>query len=112
MMSEATTNGEYKAVPGRASKLHITAREWLLLAVLAAIQFTHIVDFMIIMPLGPIYRGKMHLTPEEFGFVVAAYTLSAGLAGLLAANFLDRFDRKTALIVLYGGFIVGTLLCA
>jgi predicted MFS family arabinose efflux permease len=112
MMSEATTNGECKSVAGRASDLHITAREWLLLAVLAAIQFTHIVDFMIIMPLGPRYEKEMHLTPSQFGFVVAAYTLSAGLAGLVAARFLDRFDRKIALIVLYGGFTVGTLLCA
>src|SRR5205809_6419104 len=88
---------------------HLNTREWLLLLVLAAVQFTNIVDFMIIMPLGPVYMRVMTLTPEQFGYVVAAYTISAGLAGLVAANFLDHFDRKPALLVLYGGFAVGTL---
>jgi len=90
----------------------MTGREVLLLLLLAAVQFTHIVDFMIIMPLGPIFRREMHLVPWEFGSVVSAYTISAGIAGLLAARFLDRFDRKTALLVLYAGFVTGTLLCA
>jgi predicted MFS family arabinose efflux permease len=96
----------------RSTSLHITSREWLLLGVLAAIQFSHIVDFMIIMPLGPVFQQEMKLQPEEFGYVVSAYTFSAGIAGLLAARFLDRFDRKVALLVLYAGFIIGTLLCA
>ncbi len=95
---------------GGASRL--TAGEWLLLLVLAAVQFTHIVDFMIIMPLGPVYMREMGLSTEQFSSVIAAYTVSAGLAGLLAARFLDRFDRKTALLTLYAGFTVGTFLCA
>jgi predicted MFS family arabinose efflux permease len=95
-----------------SSTLHITLREWLLLAVLAGIQFTHTVDFILIMPLGPVFQKEMRLSPGEFGYVVAAYTLSAGLAGLCAARFVDRFDRKKALLVLYTGFIAGTLLCA
>src|SRR5271155_4758393 len=108
MMSDAPTTGDSTTSPHRAgSHLRITAREWLLLMVLAAVQFTHIVDFMIIMPLGPIYAHEMHLTPVQFGFVVAAYTLSAGLGGILAARFLDRFDRKVALLFLYGGFTTG-----
>jgi MFS family permease len=90
----------------------MTFRELLLLLILAAVQFTHIVDFTIIMPLGPVFSREMDLTPRQFGAVVAAYTISAGIAGLLAARFLDRFDRKSTLLVLYGGFIVGTLLCA
>jgi predicted MFS family arabinose efflux permease len=90
----------------------MTARELLLLLVLAAVQFTHIVDFMIIMPLGPVFRHEMGLSPLQFGSVVSAYTISAGVAGLLAARFLDRFDRKTALLALYAGFTAGTLLCA
>jgi predicted MFS family arabinose efflux permease len=87
-------------------------RELMLLLILAAVQFTHIVDFVIIMPLGPVFRREMHLVPAEFGPVVSIYTISAGIAGFLAARFLDRFDRKKALLVLYGGFIVGTLLCS
>src|SRR5436309_1398714 len=113
MMSVAT-GSEESAPPrpagGGASRM--TAGEWLLLLVLAAIQFTHIVDFMIIMPLGPVYEREMGLSTGEFGAVVAAYTISAGLAGLLASQFLDRFDRKTALLTLYAGFTVGTFLCA
>jgi predicted MFS family arabinose efflux permease len=92
--------------------LRLSAAEWGLLIILASMQFTHIVDFMIIMPLGPEYMKKMDLTPEQFGRMVSAYTISAGVASLFAARFLDRFDRKTALLWLYGGFTVGTLLCA
>jgi predicted MFS family arabinose efflux permease len=90
----------------------MTAREWLLLLVLAAVQFTHIVDFMIIMPLGPVYMREMKLSPAEFGHVVAAYTVAAGIAGLLASQILDRFGRKTALLGLYTGFVTGTFMCA
>jgi predicted MFS family arabinose efflux permease len=92
--------------------LSITLREWLLLTVLSGIQFTHIVDFMIMMPLGPVFQTEMRLSHREFGYVVSAYTFSAGVAGLLAARFLDRFDRKRALLVLYAGFIAGTFFCA
>jgi predicted MFS family arabinose efflux permease len=90
----------------------MSSRELLLLLILASVQFTHIVDFMIIMPLGPVFRHEMGLTPAQFGSVVSAYTVSAGIAGLLAARFLDRFDRKRALLTLYAGFTAGTLLCA
>jgi MFS transporter, DHA1 family, inner membrane transport protein len=95
-----------------ATNAQMTAGEWLLLFILAAVQFTHIVDFMIIMPLGPVYIANMNLSSEQFGYVVSAYTFSAGFAGLLAARFLDRFDRKSALLTLYAGFAAGTFLCA
>ena len=100
------------ALPGDS---RLTGREWLLLLVLAAVQFTHIVDFMILIPLGSIFiggKGDIHLTPDQFGLVVSAYTISAALASLLAARFLDGFDRKTSLLGLFAGFTVGTLLCA
>jgi DHA1 family inner membrane transport protein len=96
---------------GRRAAHHLTAREWLLLMVLAAVQFTHIVDFMIIMPLGPTYMREMGLKPDEFGHVVAAYTVSAGIAALMASRVVDRFGRKSALLVLYAGFVAGTFLC-
>jgi MFS transporter, DHA1 family, inner membrane transport protein len=85
-------------------------RNFLLL--LAAMQFTHVVDFMILMPMGPLLMKTMSLTPAAFGSMVSAYTFSAGLAGILSAIFLDRFERKKAMLVVYMGFIVGTLLCA
>jgi MFS transporter, DHA1 family, inner membrane transport protein len=90
----------------------LSGREWLLLGVLATVQFTHIVDFMIVMPLGPLFFEDMGLNTQEHHFVVSAYTISAGVAGLLAARLLDRFCRKTALLTLYAGFGLGTLMCA
>src|SRR5436853_6362141 len=88
----------------RAARHRLNAREWLLLLVLAAVQFNHIVDFMIIMPLGPVYIREMRLSMPQFGWVVAAYTISAAVANVLAAFFVDRFDRKTALVVAFTGF--------
>jgi predicted MFS family arabinose efflux permease len=64
------------------------------------------------MPLGPVYMRELRLSPGQFGLVVAAYTVSAAVAGLLASFCLDRFDRRRALLMLYAGFTAGTLLCA
>jgi predicted MFS family arabinose efflux permease len=86
--------------------------ERLLLLVLAAIQFTTIVDFLIIMPLGPQYMRVFHLTPGQFGLIVSAYAVSAGISGFVAGCVLDRFDRKWALLGLYSMFCLGTLFCA
>lgn len=85
--------------------------ERLLLLVLAAIQFTAIVDFLIILPLGPQYLRLFHITPAQFGIIVSAYAVSAGISGVATGLFLDRFDRKTALLGLYFGFALGTLCC-
>jgi DHA1 family inner membrane transport protein len=88
------------------------AKERLLLLTLAAIQFTTVLDFLIILPLGPQYMRVFHIDPRQFGFIVSSYGIAAGLAGLAAGFFLDRFDRKSALVWLYLGFAVGTLFCA
>ncbi len=84
---------------------------WLLL-LLATIQFTTVLDFLIILPLGPQYMRVMRITPGQFGLIVSAYAISAGISGVAACFFLDRFDRKTGLLLLYGGFCAGTFLCA
>jgi predicted MFS family arabinose efflux permease len=86
-------------------------RERLLLLTLAAIQFTTTLDFLIIMPLGPQYMRVFHVNPRQFGLIVSSYGISAGISGLTAGFFLDKFDRKWALIWLYLGFTLGTLLC-
>ncbi|MEO6034772.1 MAG: MFS transporter [Verrucomicrobiota bacterium] len=86
--------------------------ERLLLLTLAAIQFTAIVDFLIILPLGPQYMRVFKISPAQFGLIVSAYAISAGIAGLAAGFFLDRFDRKPALLWLYAGFTLGTLFCS
>ncbi len=86
--------------------------ERLLLLSLAAIQFTTIVDFIIIMPLGPQYMRVFSISPAQFGLIVSSYAISAGISGIAAGFFLDRFDRKRALLILYAGFTLGTLFCA
>lgn len=83
-----------------------------LLFILAAIQFTHIVDFMIMMPLGPQLMRVFNISPQEFSFLVSAYTFSAGISGLLVSMIIDRFDRKVAMIISFSGFLLGTLACA
>lgn len=86
-------------------------RERLLLLMLASVQFTSIVDFMVVMPLGPQLMRALHITPAQFGLIVSSYTIAAGLAGLTASSVLDRFGRKSAFLTLYAGFLLGTLLC-
>ncbi|PSR10769.1 MAG: MFS transporter [Bacteroidetes bacterium] len=86
--------------------------ERLLILILATIQFTHIVDFMIMMPLGKQFMELFDITPQKFTLLVSSYAFAAFLAGLVGALFIDRFDRRHALLVLYVGFIIGTLACA
>lgn len=87
-------------------------QEKALLWTLAAINFIHIVDFMILMPLGPQLMRLFDISPSEFGFLVSSYTFSAGASSFFGAFFLDRFDRKRILIWVFVGFTVGTLGCA
>jgi predicted MFS family arabinose efflux permease len=91
---------------------HLTPRRerWLLLT-LAGIQFTHILDFMIMMPLGPQFTALFGISNAQFGLLVSAYTLSAGLSGLMAATYIDRFSRKQLLLTLYPLFGLATLAC-
>ena len=80
-------------------------------ALLAFLQFTVVLDFMILSPLGAILMEKLGVTPAQFGVVVSAYAFSAGTSGLVAAGFADRFDRKKFLLFFYVGFVLGTFLC-
>src|ERR1700710_2379226 len=82
------------------------------IAVLAFLQFTIIIDFMIISPLGAMVMPALHISPQQFAFAVSSYAFSAGISGLLAAGFADRFDRKRLLLFFYAGFTLGTALCA
>lgn len=84
----------------------------LLIALLAFTQFTIILDFIIMSPLGAILMPALDITAGQFGVAVSAYAFSAGLSGVLAAGFADRFDRKRLLLFFYVGFTLGTLLCA
>jgi predicted MFS family arabinose efflux permease len=83
-----------------------------IVAVIAFLQFTIILDFMVLSPLGALIMPALNVTPSQFGLLVSTYAFSAGLSGLLAAGFTDRFDRKRVLLFFYSGFVLGTLLCA
>lgn len=86
-------------------------REKITLFALTAVQFTHILDFMIIMPLGSQLMRSFAISPAQFASIVASYGLAAAVSGLAGGFVLDRFDRKRALIILYTGFGLSTLAC-
>jgi predicted MFS family arabinose efflux permease len=88
-----------------------TPYEKFIVAILAFLQFTIVLDFMILSPLGALLMRDLHVPAAKFGLLVSVYAFSAGTSGLLAAGFADRFDRKRLLLFFYGGFVLGTLLC-
>jgi predicted MFS family arabinose efflux permease len=98
--------------PTKTSKPSFSGYEVFVIAILAFLQFTVILDFMVMSPLGAIIRPQLHITPAQFGMAVSAYAFSAGASGLLAAGFADKFDRKKLLLFFYTGFLIGTALCA
>ena len=85
--------------------------ERLFLLTLAGIQFSHILDFMIMMPLGPILMRTFGIGTHEFGLLVASYSFSAATSGILAATFVDRFERKRLLLIIFSLFGLATLAC-
>ncbi|MEN9355659.1 MAG: hypothetical protein RL318_2984 [Fibrobacterota bacterium] len=93
------------------SSNRFTSYQKFVVAVLAFLQFTIVLDFMILSPLGAILLKELGIGTKQFGLVVSAYAFSAGISGILAAGFADRFDRKKLLMFFYAGFLVGTLLC-
>src|SRR5688572_870627 len=86
--------------------------EVFVIAVLTFLQFTIVLDFMVLSPLGAQLMQELKITTAQFGWVVSAYAFSAGISGILTAGFADKFDRKKLLLFFYTGFIGGTLLCA
>jgi predicted MFS family arabinose efflux permease len=104
--STASAPAAAGAAPG------FSAYQKLVIALLAFLQFTLILDFMVLSPLGAIIIPALQITPAQFGLLVSAYAFSAGASGVLAAGFTDRFDRKRLLLFFYAGFVLGTLLCA
>ncbi len=79
--------------------------------ILTLLQFTIVLDFMILSPLGDILMKSLNISTKQFGSVVSAYAFSAGISGFLAAGFADKFDRKKLLLFFYVGFIAGTIYC-
>ena len=81
------------------------------LLTLAGIQFSHILDFMIMMPLGPVLMKAFGIGTHEFGLLVASYSFSAAVSGILAATFVDLFERKRLLLIAFSLFALATLAC-
>jgi predicted MFS family arabinose efflux permease len=93
-------------------KSPFTSYEIFMIVMLSVLQFTVVLDFMILSPLGYKLLPALSINPEQFGIVVAAYAFSAGTSGLLIAGFADKFDRKKLLLFFYVGFVIGTAFCA
>ena len=88
------------------------ARERLVLWLLALTQFTVIMDFMVMMPLAPQLMSAFSITPAAVSGAVSAYAWCAGLSGLLAVMYIDRFDRKQLLLWMFALFTLSNLACA
>lgn len=95
----------------KTARFTFTPYQKFVVAVLAFLQFTVILDFMIMSPLGAMIMPALHMSPSQFGLIVSAYAFSAGLSSILSAGFADRYDRKKFLLFFYSGFLVGTLFC-
>lgn len=91
--------------------LQANQRERFFLLALAGIQFTHILDFMIMMPLGPEFIRVLDINTHQFGLLLSSYTFAAAFSGVCATYYIDRFERKKLLISLYALFIIATLAC-
>ncbi|TGK33195.1 MFS transporter [Leptospira gomenensis] len=92
-------------------KSSFTKYQTFVIALLAFVQFTVVLDFMILSPLGVQVMESLKISTDQFGLVVSAYAFSAGFAGILSAGFADKFDRKKFLLFFYAGFVLGTALC-
>lgn len=88
-----------------------TSYQIFVIVILALTQFTVVLDFMVMSPLGDMLMKSMDLTTTQFAFAVSGYAFSAGVSGIATAGFADRFDRKKLLLFFYIGFILGTLFC-
>jgi MFS transporter, DHA1 family, inner membrane transport protein len=82
-----------------------------LLLTLALVQFTNIVDFMIVMPLGPVLKKLWSIDSTQFSRIVSVFSIGAFISAMACLAYVDRFDRKKVLMVVYAGFTVGTFLC-
>jgi DHA1 family inner membrane transport protein len=83
-----------------------------LLWLLALTQFTVIMDFMVMMPLGPQVMRAFQLTPGAFATAISVYSWCSGLSGLFVATYIDRFDRRRLLLTVYAIFAISNLACA
>jgi len=89
----------------------MTKKERIIIFLLATLNFTHILDFMIMMPLGNYLMPFFKISPQQFSLLVASYTIAASISGFCAAFFIDGFDRKRVLLIAFSGFLIATMAC-
>jgi MFS transporter, DHA1 family, inner membrane transport protein len=89
----------------------MTRKQFILLFLLALVQFTSVVDFMIVMPLAPILKKLWTIDSSQFSRIVSLYSIGAFLSAMICVSFVDRFDRKKVLLLVYCGFTIGTFCC-
>lgn len=97
---------------GPSSSDSMSSSQWMILLTLALVQFTNVLDFVIMMPLAPQFHDQWNLTAHEFGLMVSTYAYAAAFSGLMSSWFIDKVDRKSALLGLYLLFVVANFLCA
>ena len=91
--------------------MQMTPTERIVVITLAAINFTHIMDSMIMMPLGDVFMNLFEINPQQFSMLVSAYAIGAFCSSIVAVFYLDVVDRRKGLIFIYAGFSLGTILC-
>jgi predicted MFS family arabinose efflux permease len=112
MTTDLSAGDGISIVAEQKTRLKFSSYQKFVVALLAFLQFSIILDFMIISPLGAIIIPDLGISPQRFGEIVSAYAFSAGISSIVAAGFADRFDRKKFLLFFYFGFVIGTGLCA
>lgn len=86
--------------------------EKLIITILFFVQFTHMVDFVVMMPLGPKLVRAFGLTPSQFSYVISSYAFAAAVMGVVSSFFVDNYDRKKVLLFFYSGFLIANAFCA
>lgn len=96
----------------QASEKSVDLNEKLIITILFFVQFTHMMDFVVMMPLGPKLVRAFSLSPNQFSYVISSYAFAAAISGLISSFFVDNYDRKKVLLFFYSGFLFANIFCA
>ncbi|KAA3625812.1 MAG: MFS transporter [Bacteroidetes bacterium] len=94
------------------TKPKFTPYQFLLVAIITLVFLTIVLDFMLMSALSAILLPKLEITTKQFGLLVSAYPISAGITAILLSGYADKFDRKKLLLFFYSGFLLGVLFCS
>ncbi|MTI38938.1 MFS transporter [Fulvivirga lutimaris] len=94
------------------TKPKFTQYQFLLVAIIAIVLLTIVLDYMLTSALSAILLPELKITTKQFGLLASAYPISAGITAILLSGYADKFDRKKLLLFFYSGFLLGVLFCA